>query len=201
MTRPDLAGLDLRRGDHVCGLYFDNEARDELLLTFLRSGFAAGDKCVCIIDQDDHAGLLDLLSGDAEVDSYVSSRQLEMLTPWETYLRSENFSTEAMLSFWSDTVTGALSGGKFTAARATGDTTSVLRELEGRMDDFMKYESELNNFVEQQPVAVMCLYNLEMVDGGILVDLMKTHSKLILGGMLLQNPHSLSPDEFLATRV
>jgi hypothetical protein len=69
------------------------------------------------------------------------------------------------------------------------------------MDDFMKYESELNNFVEQQPVAVMCLYNLEMVDGGILVDLMKTHSKLILGGMLLQNPHSLSPDEFLATSV
>jgi hypothetical protein len=43
-------------------------------------------------------------------------------------------------------------------------------------------------------------YDLDAFGGGILVDLMKTHPKLLLGGMLLENPHALSPDEFLAER-
>ena len=43
------------------------------------------------------------------------------------------------------------------------------------------------------------LYDLDVFGGGILVDLLKTHPKLLLGGMLLENPrHALSPDEFVA---
>jgi hypothetical protein len=199
-TRLDPAELDLRQGDHVCGLYLGNDARDALLFDFLRSGLARSEKCVCIIDQEDHVGVLDRLATDGDVDSYISSQQLEMLTPWEAYLRSPDFSSEDMLSFWSDSVTSAINSGHFHSARTTGDTTSVLRELGGRMDEFIGYESELNRFVQQHPVVVMCLYNLEVLGGNILVDLMKTHPKLILGGMLIENPHFLSPDEFLSSR-
>jgi hypothetical protein len=199
-TSPDPLVIDLSPGDHVCGFYLGSEARDRLLLGVLRGGLVAGEKCVCIIDKDDHAGILDMLDGDDQVDGHASSEKVEMLTPWETYLHSPDFSSEDMLAFWSSTVTRALGGGQFTAARTTGDTTAVLRELEGRMDAFIGYESELNRFVQEHPVAVLCLYNLELVGGGILVDLMKTHPKLILGGMVLENPHSLSPDEFLASR-
>jgi hypothetical protein len=31
--------------------------------------------------------------------------------------------------------------------------------------------------------------------------MLKTHPKLLLGGMVLENPHYLSPDELLAARV
>jgi hypothetical protein len=34
----------------------------------------------------------------------------------------------------------------------------------------------------------------------MMVDLIKTHPKLLLGGLLIDNPHYLSPDEFRATR-
>jgi hypothetical protein len=34
----------------------------------------------------------------------------------------------------------------------------------------------------------------------MLVDLVKTHPKLLLGGVVIDNPYALSPDEFLATR-
>jgi hypothetical protein len=46
----------------------------------------------------------------------------------------------------------------------------------------------------------MCLYDLAAFGGGILVDLMKTHPTLILGGMVLENRHCLTADEFLASR-
>jgi hypothetical protein len=199
-THLHLVGLNLGPGDHVCGLYHGSEARDELLMAFLRGGLTRGEKCVCILDQDDHAGVIAMLALDVDVESDALTQQLEMLTPLDTYLRSAEFSSDDMLSFWSDTVTAALIGGQFTAARTTGDTTSVLSALDGRTRDFIGYESELNRFVQKHPMAVMCLYDLETLDGGILIDLMKTHPKLILGGLLLENPHSLSPDEFLTSR-
>jgi hypothetical protein len=46
----------------------------------------------------------------------------------------------------------------------------------------------------------LCLYDLGRFGGGILLDVLKTHRKVLLGGMVLDNPHYLTPDEFLAQR-
>ena len=191
-------GLDLESGDHVCGLYLDNAARDSLLLAFLRAGLAGGDKCVCILDEGAHAGVLENLAA-AGATTAVATHQLELMTPDATYLSPGSFSADAMFSYWSKVVTDGLSGG-FVAARVSGDVTWMLTAAEGAMKDFVSYESELNRFVAQHPVIVMCLYDLAAFGGGILVDLMKTHPKLILGGMVLENPHCLTADEFLASR-
>jgi hypothetical protein len=48
--------------------------------------------------------------------------------------------------------------------------------------------------------VILCLYDLNAFGGGILVDQLATHPKILLGGMLFENPHYLSPDEFRATR-
>jgi hypothetical protein len=40
------------------------------------------------------------------------------------------------------------------------------------------------------------MYDLERFGGGVVVDLLKTHPKLLLGGVLIDNPHALTPDEF-----
>jgi hypothetical protein len=34
----------------------------------------------------------------------------------------------------------------------------------------------------------------------MLVDLLRTHPKLLIGGLVIDNPHYLSPEEFLAAR-
>ena len=34
----------------------------------------------------------------------------------------------------------------------------------------------------------------------MIVDVLKTHKKVLLGGLVLDNPHYLTPDEFRATR-
>ncbi len=187
-------------GDHICALYDGGQARDELVLSFLRSGLDSGDKCICILDEGDHQVVLSQFDDHRSAHSTGLAAQLDLLTPWETYLRSSQFSSVEMLNFWSDSINSALGDGQFVAARVTGDATWLLSAAEGTIRDFMGYESELNRFVRQHPVSILCLYDLDAFGGGILVDLMKTHPKLLLGGMLLENPHALSPDEFLAER-
>ena len=84
-------GLDLQSGDHVCGLYLDNAARDSLLLAFLRAGLAGGEKCVCILDEGAHAGVLENLAA-AGATTAVATHQLELTTPDATYLSPGRFS-------------------------------------------------------------------------------------------------------------
>jgi hypothetical protein len=196
-------GIQMRPGDHICALYDGRPARDDLVLAFLRGGLASGDKCICILDEGDHQVVLTELDRHhgrplARPTARGAGKQLDLLTPGESYLRSGGFSSAEMLMFWSDSIEGAIGGGPFDAARVTGDTTWLLSAEDGTIPEFMRYESELNRFVEQHPVSILCLYDLDAFGGGILVDLMKTHPKLLLGGMLLENPHALSPDEYLA---
>jgi hypothetical protein len=80
-----------------------------------------------------------------------------------------------------------------------GETTWLFDDPPGA-DEFVEYESELNRYTTQYPQSILCLYDLERFGGGMMVDLIKTHPKLLLGGLLIDNPHYLSPDEFRATR-
>jgi hypothetical protein len=49
--------------------------------------------------------------------------------------------------------------------------------------------------------VILCLYDIDRFGGGIVVDMLKTHPRVLLGGAVLENPFYLSPDEFLATRA
>jgi hypothetical protein len=48
--------------------------------------------------------------------------------------------------------------------------------------------------------VILCLYDLARFDGENLVDILKTHPTVLVGGMVLDNPYYLEPAEFLATR-
>ena len=65
---------------------------------------------------------------------------------------------------------------------------------------YIDYESQLNEFAPRYPQVIMCLYDLDWFGGQILVDILKTHPKVLMGSTILENLHYLEPDEFLASR-
>ncbi|WP_460870001.1 LuxR C-terminal-related transcriptional regulator [Nocardioides pakistanensis] len=67
-------------------------------------------------------------------------------------------------------------------------------------DEFFAYESSLNEMDTQIPSALMCMYDLELFGTSMLVDVLKTHPKVLVGSMVLDNPEYLTPDQYLATR-
>ena len=48
------------------------------------------------------------------------------------------------------------------------------------------------------PTVFMCMYDLDRFGVSMLVDVLTTHPRVLLGGMVLDNPHYLTPREYLA---
>ena len=195
-----IPGVRLTPGDHVCAFYRGLKERDEILIPYLRAGLQAGDKCVCIVDATDPSEVLAVLSDEIDgVDRCVQREQLEVRSSTDTYLRSGRFSTSEMLDFWEKSVSAALDAGPFSFSRSVGEMTWALRDVAG-VDELMGYESELNRFLPHYPQVILCLYDLHRFSGEVLVDLLKTHPRVLLFGRVLDNPNYIEPDEFLASR-
>lgn len=194
-----LPGVSVQPGDHVCAFFRGPEGRDEILLPFLRSGIERGDKCIAVLDQARAAAVRRGLRDDCDVDAALASHQLDLLRSVDTYLSGGRFSTDAMLGFWSEAVGSCLAKGPYDFARALGEMTWALSQLPG-VEQLVDYESELNRFLPRYPQVVVCLYDLDQFDGHVVVDLLRTHPKLLLCGSVLDNPYYLAPDEYLAQR-
>lgn len=192
-----LPGVELEPGDHICAMYLGQSERDAIIGPWLRAGLRAGDKVVCIIDSSPLADVVATLGDEREVEGYIASRQLEMHTAEEAYLRISPFRSEAMLDFWESTVSAAVAGGSYGFGRGSGEMPWEMRKLPER-NDFFRYEAALNRFAPRYPQAFLCLYDLERFGGGFLVDLLRTHRKLLMGGLILENPHYRPPDDLAA---
>jgi hypothetical protein len=192
-----LAGVDLTPGDHICAMYLGQNERDDVVLPYLRTGLRAGDKCVCIIDSSALGELVARIGDRREVEGYLSTHQLEVGTADHAYLRTPPFTTEGMIEYWESTVGAAMSGGLYAFARVAGEMPWEMRLLPAR-NEFFRYEAALNKFAPRYPQAILCLYDLERFGGGFMVDLLRTHPKLFMGGLILENPHYRAPDDLAA---
>ena len=191
-----IPNVSFETGDHICGFYRGRAERDEILFPYLRAGLEAGDKCTCIVDETDPG----VVVAGVNVADSISSHQLEVQRSTDTYLLDGHFSTQRMISFWETAVAEAMSNHGFHFARSVGEMTWSLRDVPG-VDELAGYESELNRFTPRYPQVILCLYDIDQFGGSIVVDMLKTHPRVLLGGMVLENPFYLSPDEFLATRA
>lgn len=78
--------------------------------------------------------------------------------------------------------------------------TWALRDLPG-VAQLVAYEGKLNAFLPRYPQVILCLYDLEKFsDGQVLIDLLRTHPKVLLGGQVLENPWYVEPAEYLQGR-
>jgi len=190
--------LGIKSGDHVCALYWGVASRDEIILPFLRAGLLAGDHCICVAYATDPSAVLDRIDNGIDVDAAVASRQLAVRAATDTYLKGGYFSTNEMLDFYEGFVRPATEGGN--VARVLGEGAWAAEGWPGA-EELMDYESEINRFVTRYPQMILCLYDLELCGGGMVVDLLTTHPKILLGGMLIDNPNYMTPDEFRKARA
>ena len=188
-----VTGIEISVGDHICAFYEGEEGRDALLVPYLAAGLEDGDKCVAVVDRTSPCELAGKLQRPAR------ENQLAIATSDSAYLVDGRFDTERMLGFWDERVGAAIHGDGFAMSRAVGEMTWSLRDAPG-VEQLVGYESRLNDFMPRYPQVILCLYELDRFSSKILVDVLKTHPKMLLGGMVLDNPYYLEPGEFLALR-
>jgi DNA-binding CsgD family transcriptional regulator len=191
-----IPGLDeIGPGTHICALYSGPAERDSLLVPFLREGIREGDKCLCLIDDAEPALVRDQVQNG---DRLRRAEQLDVDRASDAYLQSGRFSAEHMMSFLSGRLTAAESD--FLLLRAAGEMSWVLPQPDGT-NDFFVYESVINTIVEDRPAVFMCMYDLQRFGVSMLVDVLKTHRKVVLESMMLENPHYLTPEKYLGAET
>jgi hypothetical protein len=187
-------GLQARTGDHICAFYRGREERDRLLVPYLQEGLRDGDVCICITGGADHRRLeRSLLEGCDDTDG-----DLRMWDAEETYLSGGSFSADKMLSFWGDVGRETFEEQGRSFARAASDMSWGQNVITGPViDDFMGYEAQATRYARAYPQVAMCLYDLEKFRGDVIIPVLKVHPKVFFGGMLLDNPYYVDPDEVL----
>jgi hypothetical protein len=190
-----LAGSALKHRCHACAFFHNAEEEYRLLLPFVQEGFARGDKIFQIVDgrhRDERLrriGELGVDLGPAE-----QSGQLE-IQPWENaHLREGRFDQYAMLALVED----VLSRGKerFGLTRFWANMEWSLEDFPG-IDDIVEYECRLNDVTSRFEDVVVCTYDLNRFSASVVMDILRTHPQVIVGGILQENPFYVAPEQFL----
>ena len=67
-----------------------------------------------------------------------------------------------------------------------------------RTGDSVKFSEEDANECQRGPFnPVICTYDLTQFTGDVVVDVMRTHPMIIIGGILQENPFYVPPEKFL----
>ena len=94
---------------------------------------------------------------------------------------------------------GALRRGKELGYPVTRLVASMDWALEDRpgVHDIVEYECRLNYILHKYDDAVCCTYDLSRFSAPVVMDILRTHPMVIVGGILQENPFYVQPDEFL----
>jgi hypothetical protein len=201
MERPrhpiSLGGSQLGAVRHICAFFTNDDEEYRVLLPFIRDGLSSGDKAVQVINPDARRDHLQRLA-EAGIDStaHQQSGQLQIHHNTEVYLRDGRFDQDRMLAAFEEMARSARSTEGFPLSRivcrmdwASGD--------QSRIDDVIEFESRVNDVWRRYDDTVICTYHLPKLSGDAVVDIMRTHPLVIIGGHLQQNPFFTPPEEFL----
>jgi hypothetical protein len=194
-----ISGIEAELGDHICALHSGEFQRDQVLIPFLEAGLASGDKCICVVDGTDPAEIVATLGAQVDASAFAASKQLEVIRASDMYLRSGGFSADEVIGSWKAAMSEVMYDGRFDVVRAV--ETWSRRDVVPDMQELLVLESEMNRYLPLYPQVIVCLYDIDRFGGGIIVDLLKTHPRVLVGGLLLENPYHLTPDELLTEAV
>jgi hypothetical protein len=110
-------------------------------------------------------------------------------------LRGDCFDQDAMLALVEEVLqSGAASG--YSLTRLVAHMEWALLDKPG-VDDLLEYETRLNYLLPKHDDPVICTYDLSKFGAGVVMDIMRTHPVVIIGGVLQENPFFVPPDQFL----
>lgn len=190
------AGSQLCEARHVCAFFNSDDEEYRVLLPFIKDGFEWGHKAVHVVNPGQRRDHLQRLAA-AGIDTAAAeaSGQFELRTNSETYLRNGLFDQDRMLAVFEQLASGSANGG-FPLSRIVCHMDWA---AEGRsyVDNLVEFESRVNDVWRRHDDAVICVYDLAKFGGDTVVDIMRTHPIIIIGGILQQNPFFVPPEEFL----
>jgi hypothetical protein len=199
MTTPapvNLAGSVLDRSCHVCAFFHSKDEEYRVLMPFIKDGFDQGDRAFHVVDPAHRPAHLERLErAGIDVARAEQNGQLEVRRWQDAYIKDDHFDQYRMI----ETIKDALDPAK----KQPGQRTRLVANMEWALEDLpgvndiVEYETRLNYILPEYHDPVVCTYDLSRFDASVVMDIMRTHPMVIIGGILQENPFYVPPDEML----
>jgi len=190
-----LAGRTLKETRHICAFFNSREEQNKVLMPFFKEGYDRGEKLFHIVDgrlREDHLHACDACGIDTA--RAQQSGQLEVRTWEEAYLKDGYFDGDRMISILRQVLEA--NRRQYPMSRLMGNMEWALETVPG-VTDIVEYETKLNYVLPEYEDPVICVYDLNKHSGSVVMDILRTHPMVIMGGVLQENPLYVRPDEFL----
>jgi hypothetical protein len=190
------AGAPLGPQRHICAFFHSPEEEYEVLVPFIKEGFERGERAFHVVDpkqRDQHIRRLE--SSGIDVDAAREKGQFAFYDWEEAYLPGGHFDQDRMLAMWTGVLDDALEKG-FPRTRLVAHMEWCLEDRDG-VHDLLEYEARFNLLPHTDRDPVVCTYDLTRYSGAFIIDVMRTHPMIIVGGLLQDNPFYTPPEEFI----
>ena len=190
------AGGTLGRQRHICAFFNSIDEEHSVLRSFIRDGLDRGEKGFHIVDPDLRSEHLKRLAeAGINVGRAIDTGQLEVRAWQDAYLRGDCFNQDAMLALIEEVLqSGAATG--YPLTRLLAHMEWALLDKPG-VDDLLEIETRVNYMLPKYDDPVICTYDLSKFSSSVVIDAMRTHPVVIIGGVLQENPFFVPPDQFL----
>jgi MEDS: MEthanogen/methylotroph, DcmR Sensory domain len=186
VNRSPLQLPEVRAGVHFAAVFRDPAGRDDVLYPYLRDGLARGHSCTTCLSAGPSPRVLERLGHDVDVDANRSSGQLSVCGAAKRPPGDRRSGAEAAGRLW-EVVSTEHPRRTYVCARFTVEAKAWLPEIE-RHEELLRFESRLVSLASGMPVAFMFLYDVSNLDGGLIVNVARTHAMVWMCGVPMTNP-------------
>ncbi len=190
-----LGGRTLKEHRHICAFFRSVEEQNEVMMPFFKEGYDRGERLFHIVDKQRRAEHVEhCRSAGIDVEDAEKSGQLTVCSWEDAYLKDGYFDGDRM----SKVLAGELDimRERFPIVRAMGNMEWALEALPG-VNDIVMYEAKLNDVLKEYSDPVVCVYDLNRHSASVVMDILRTHPMVIVGGVLQENPLYVPPEKFL----
>lgn len=194
-----LAGSTMVPHYHACAFFNSRDEEYDVLLPFIREGMAQGDKAVHVTDPSHRSDHLDRLrQGGVDIDAAEARRQLAVLDWHAVYLKGGGFDPDAMMALVEALIREAQADG-FSRTRIIGHMGWALEDKPG-VERLLEYEVRINRVLCSHRQPAVCAYDVTQFPASTMLEILRIHPLVVIGGVLQENPFYVPPDDYLHQR-
>jgi hypothetical protein len=181
---------------HICAFFNSIDEQHRVLRPFIKDGFDRGDKAYHLVDREQREEhLRRLAEAGINVQEAMGAGQLEV-RPWQDGpLHGDRFDQDTWLVSFEQVLQSGVAAG-YARTRFLAHMEWALVDLPG-VDDLIEFETRVNYVTPKYEDAVICTYDLTKFGASVVMDALRTHPVVIIGGLLQENPFFVPPDQLL----
>ena len=166
-------------GTHFCHFYETKQDLLDTLVPYFKAGLESKEFCLWVVSDSDLITVEEakqaLAQAVPDLYRHLSDENIEIVNGRDWYFEKNVLNLERVASAWAVNLKRALARG-YNGLRASGDTFWL---AEKDWKDCFAYEKQVNDWVTDQPMTVLCTYPLAKSGAAEVLDVVQAHQFVI----------------------